>query len=691
VTTLSSRYWAFLSYSSSDRAAATWLQQALETYRIPRRLVGRVTPAGIAPHRLTPIFRDGTELAADPDLFVRIVAALEQSAYLIVLCSPHAATSRWVNEEIVRFRELHGSERILAVVLEGTTQGITQDCFPPALIWRSTSADGHQRLEPIAADLRIGGDGRRRAKLKLVAGMLGVGLDELVRRDAQRRLRGWIALTVSSLIALAITGTLATEYFFARNDAQRQRTHAEGLIEFMLTDLRRHLEPIGRLDAMDGIDREALKYYEAQTPSHLDAQSLSRRARALRLMGEINFQRGDLEDALRNFEQASATTRELLARSPMDGRKLFDHGQSVFWVGEIARQRGDLPKAESSFRQYRDLAVQLSALDAHNDDWRAETAYAESALGVLFLGQGRTTDATTSFSRALEVAEELASRHPGDVNLQLELAQAHAWLADALLKSGRLAENRAHRETELVIYRTVLRKDGSLRQPKYSIIVVLQALGRLASLDGNSSAAKLLFQESSDRAEALLASEADNMDTTAAAAIAHVALGEALLGQGEVGGANVESRRARVLLDKAFAHDKEVADWRDYSDESTLLEAKILAKSGKPLDALNIDQTVLGRLSKPPAPIVNTQGFWLLQESLLQTGNDLAAIGRQQEARDQWITVVRNLSGPLSTFEPRLLETLAQAQNRLGLNGEANETSGRLRNLFGTPSGAAIP
>ena len=231
-------------------------------------------------------------------------------------------------------------------------------------------------------------------------------------------------------------GVMAIAAFIARNDAQRQRAHAEGLIEFMLTDLRKQLEPIGRLNLMDGAGREALKYYREQEPANLDAQSLARRARALRLMGEIRVQRGDLGDALTSFEQASITTAELLARAPGDGQLIFNHAQNVFWVGEIARQRGDTAKAERSFRRYGQMADALTSMDPHNDEWRAEVAYAQSALGILFLQEGRTAEASIAFERSLAVADDLARRHAGDLNLQLELGQGHAWLADALQKQG---------------------------------------------------------------------------------------------------------------------------------------------------------------------------------------------------------------------------------------------------------------
>jgi tetratricopeptide (TPR) repeat protein len=675
-------YWAFLSYSSRDRATAKWLQRTLETYRVPRRLVGLATLAGPAPRRFRPIFRDGSELAADADLVARIASALEQSAYLIVICSPHAAKSHWVDEEIERFREMHGNARILSVILEGSPQDDQGGCFPPALRYHSATIDAPRRLVPIAADLRSHGDGRRMARLKLLAGMLGIGLDELVRRDTQRRIRQLAVITVTSLVALAITGVLATTAVISRNEAQRQRAHAEGLIEFMLTDLRKQLEPGGRLDAMDGVGREALKYYEAQDPVSLDAQSLSRRARVLRLMGEIKVQRGDLGDALHNFEQASATTRELLARSPVDGQRVFDHAQSVFWVGEIAHQRGETTKAELSFEKYRSLAEQLVAIDPSKDDWRAEMAYAESALGVLFLEEGRAADAAASFKRSLAVTEELARRKPSDLDLQLELGQGHAWLADALQRQGRLAEVRAHAEMELQICRAVLAKDATIRQAKFSTIDVLQTLGRLAMLEGDLNLSLANFRESAERAESLLLSERDNVNLTAVVAIAQVSLGESLLAHGDPDAARVAQRRASALLATVFAHDDTVAKWRYYRDEADLLEAKISAGEGRTAEALRLDQAVLSRLSAYTQPSVNTQPFWLLQQSRLQTGDDFATLSRPQEARQQWGAVAQSLSGPIENYEPRLLEVLAVAQARLGKIADSQAVTKKLQNLF---------
>jgi hypothetical protein len=155
------RYWAFVSYSSEDMSWGRWLHRAIETYRIPGQLIGHPTPLGeLTPKRFHHLFRDRDELTASADLGAQIEEALRVSRFLIVVCSPRAAQSKWVNTEIETFQKLGRQERILAVVVDGEPNaGDQRECFPPAL----------RQFQPLAADMRPQGDGRANAKLKLLA------------------------------------------------------------------------------------------------------------------------------------------------------------------------------------------------------------------------------------------------------------------------------------------------------------------------------------------------------------------------------------------------------------------------------------------------------------------------------------------------------------------------------------------
>src|SRR5437868_7304878 len=210
VPRLRTRYYAFLSYSHKDKELADWLHRELERFRVPSARAGKLTANGVVPRGLTPIFRDEQDLSSGGDLAEEIKAALAASQFLVVLCSPTAAKSRWTNQEIESFKRTRPEGCVLAAVVAGEPFASDmpghedEECFPPALRYKYDRR-GHQtakRAEPLAADFRESAGGQRLAFLKLVAGMLGVGLDELVKREATRRHRQLAWLAAASLAGM---------------------------------------------------------------------------------------------------------------------------------------------------------------------------------------------------------------------------------------------------------------------------------------------------------------------------------------------------------------------------------------------------------------------------------------------------------------------------------------------------------
>lgn len=187
------RYAAFISYSHKDEAVARWLHRKLEAYRVPRALVGREERFGVIPKRIGKVFRDREEFAAGGELKAEIEAALDRADALVVLCSNSSARSRYVDAEIEYFRQLGGANRIVPVILNGEPPA----CFPSAL------NDGRERL---GADFRKGRDERDGGLIKVLSGILGVSMDELVQREriARRRRMRAIAALAAVFFGLAL-------------------------------------------------------------------------------------------------------------------------------------------------------------------------------------------------------------------------------------------------------------------------------------------------------------------------------------------------------------------------------------------------------------------------------------------------------------------------------------------------------
>lgn len=453
------RYGAFLSYSHADERHARWLLQRLEGYRVPKRLVGTTGLHGPVPARLGPVFRDRDEVAAAGDLGATITAALADSAALVVICSPASARSRWVNAEAGFFRASGRGDRVFCFVVDGDPTGRDPEraCFPPALL--APDVEGGPPREPLAADARVEGDGRDRAFLRLVAGLLGVGYDDLAQRESQRRQRRLAVIAGVSLVVTATALGLAAAAWVARNDAQRRQAQAEDILGFMLGDLRKKLTTVGRLDLMRAVDDKAIGYFATLDPRDLTDRALEEQARSLTGIGEVRFNEGNHEAALAAFREAHARTTLLYERDPASGQRLFDLAQAEFWVGMVAFEQGRLDETGSWWHRYRDHAQQLAAMDPGNFAWQQEVGYALQNLAVLDERRGRFEAAEAQMVELLGLYRGWVRERPADYQLRQEMSDVASWLGSLALRQGRLREAEAYFVEHVEAMQRLVRED----------------------------------------------------------------------------------------------------------------------------------------------------------------------------------------------------------------------------------------
>ncbi|MFJ4452847.1 toll/interleukin-1 receptor domain-containing protein [Pseudomonas sp. NPDC089392] len=222
------RYAAFISYSSKDAAFAKRLHRSLESYRIPPQLGSfALSSDSRGKNRLYPCFLDRVELPSG-DLNESIKNALGESGALIVICSPNAAKSDWVNKEILFYQSLGRGDRIFAVIAGGEP-GVAQtgndaaECFPVALRTDARVRAGEAApLELLAGDARRGFDGFRNAWLKVLAGILRVNLGSLINRDAVQKRRRLIRIATLAGATATLIGILTTAWILQSNRADEE-------------------------------------------------------------------------------------------------------------------------------------------------------------------------------------------------------------------------------------------------------------------------------------------------------------------------------------------------------------------------------------------------------------------------------------------------------------------------------------
>ena len=677
---LSPRYLAFISYSHADQAWARWLQQKLERYRVPRRLAeSRVDGAYFSsvPRRLYPVFMDRDELASSTDLGKAVDEALSQSGFMIVVCSPAAAASRWVNEEIERFTAKGGRERILCLIVDGDPALNSPQCaFPPALLRLD---DGSAAPEPLAADVRKNADGRRGALLKIIAGMLQVGVDDLRHRELQRQIRSWIALSsVSALVAIVTIG-LAVMALRARDEAQIRRGQAEDLIGFMLGDLRNKLEPIGKLDVLDAVGDQAMAYYAELGDQATPAETLNR-AIALRQIGEVRFAQGQFDAALAAFEDSRLQAELLYRMDPANDDHLFEFSQAEFWVGYVQYERGELDLAAQSMERYLARSRELYDRQPDNPDFAMELAYGYSNVGTIERERGNTAVALEHFRRAVEINETLLQAGPDDGYLSFELSDGYSWMGSAHLDLGQLEQSEGAFRASLAIWQALAEKGIDARHAEKAADGALLLAG-VCKARGQMDEALRLISEGAAGFERLLQRDPENVRYQRGYYKAQYDLVESgwlngwspalteRLQEAEAGfSALVQREPGDVAMVQFLALTLRLEALRDWAlDEPEAALTRIEAAQ-RWIDSQLQQGRVLFRTAKYGAYVGETRGRLL------------AELGRQADARAAWSETLETwLSGDVD--EPTQLALKAQLLHHLDRPAEARQLVARLESM----------
>jgi len=550
------RYRAFISYSHRDERWAVALQNYLERFHVPRTLRSRYEE----PRPLRPIFRDQTDLTSG-QLPSIIEDALRESAALIVLCSPDAARSTWVDAEITRFKQLHGEHGIFPLILDGVPHADdpARECFPSALT-RAVTADGATReaaLELLAPNIHDSG-GRRDAFLKLAAALLGVGFDELKQRETQRRQRRSAAITAGALVVAAVTTVLAFMAYSSQREAELRRAQADDLIGFMVGDLRARLEPIGRIDVLDEVGSKAMEYLSSLPPGE-DPAVMDRRAMTLRQIGEVRVLQGRYEDGLSAFLEAMAIYQRLLAVDDPDPERMYHLAHTHFWIADSHIRRLDFEAAEREIHAYRDTAQWLADNYPDNTAYLLELAQAESNLGTIAYRRSDFAAARSHFRASETVTRRIITREPDNDVFVSTLAATLSWLGSAEVSIGNLDRGLNLHDEVVEIGRRTVARSNDMRDRRY-LAADLQVLSADYHRLGRFDEAMTIDREAVGLLEELVAFDPDNRHWAYALARARSLRARHQLTACELGGVARLLNDSQSGLERLMAIDANDAD-----------------------------------------------------------------------------------------------------------------------------------
>ena len=506
------KYRAFLSYSHADSGVAKRVHGRLEGFHIDKDVVGRDTPAGPVPATLRPIFRDRQDFDAGASLADETILALDGSAALIVLASPHAARSKFVNEELRQFKLRHPDRPVIPLIVDAETGDVEEECFPPALRF-IVAKDGSITDSPVdvlAADLREKGDGFELALAKVVARLIGLAPDDVYRRaERERRKQGRLRTAIAAVIVvLAIAGggfywqsrqqqqTLAE--ISALVDKYSLVTPAEANVPGAKVSLTQAITAIAQGAASDPRYAKGLELLKAGKPTEAepllkavaedkanradkdakDAAAAYRNLASITAVSDPGRARGYYAEAARLdptniagmlqngwFQQQAgqldaaqtAYSRVIAAAKPgTDDEALL---WAKFGMGDIQGERGDLGAALTTYREAQSAADRLAKSDPGNAGWQRDLSVSYEKVGDVQVAQGNLGAALTSFQASLTIRERLAKSDPGNAGWQRDLSVSYNKVGDVQVAQGNLGAALTSYQASLTIRERLAKSD----------------------------------------------------------------------------------------------------------------------------------------------------------------------------------------------------------------------------------------
>ncbi len=310
--------------------------------------------------------------------------------------------------------------------------------------------------------------------------------------QAQRR-RRWVSWAAVAIFAVLL-GALAVaererrtrrEVEAAQRQTLERQRQAEGLIGFMLGDLRKKLEPLGRLEVLGDVGEQALRYFETVPRADLSADELASYAKALHQIGDLAYQQGDLDAALEGFEQALEMSEALVRRDPAQEEWQQVLGEAHYWVGFVFWRRGQLEAALERFEDYFDIAQELAGRHPDRPSLQLELIYAHSNIASVLERKGDFDGALERYLTGLAIGEVMVARDPDNPDFQLELATTHNAIGSVLNKVRRLEEAAEHYRKEVKIKSALVEADPENQPLRMRLALGHNHLGNVLDMRGD--------------------------------------------------------------------------------------------------------------------------------------------------------------------------------------------------------------
>ncbi len=451
------------------------------------------------------------------------------------------------------------------------------------------------------------------------------------RRFAKRHRTGVVA---AGLVVVSLAGGLGVALWKAsvarqeRARAERARSSAEGLVDFLIGDLATRLEPEHRVEVLSGVAEKAVRYFDGLSPADLTPETRRRWSHALQKWAGVKLQSGDPKGAGR-------LARASLAVLPEDGspETLQRRAAGRSLEGRVLEEAGNgvaaLAAHQESAKIYTELAKVVGTEDA--PAVLLQAADSQNNVGRLCFAAGDVSAATRSHEAALASLAKVPDGTPG-------LRQGRG---KTILYLGRLKEETGDLAAAEPLFREAVALQGanSAEAPDdqdraQDASIALNDLGRVLRKRGKRGEARKNVEAARMITEGLVRRNPANSVYAEDLAAAHFFLGRIAEDEGAWELALAEYREDAATTQVLLAREPENAVWTASLSDALTNVGRVLRRAGKPGEALPVNERALA-LREAAAKVASEDIYAAsaLGESRLERALCLQGLGRAAEAR----------------------------------------------------------
>jgi serine/threonine-protein kinase len=387
------------------------------------------------------------------------------------------------------------------------------------------------------------------------------------------------------LVAVGATIKYTLDLRRERAAAEFRRKQSDEHIEFMVEELYKRLEPVGRVDILEDVGLKALEYFETLREAEKTDDDRARLGRTWSQIGQVRVTSGGYDEAREAFERSLAIHRNLVAQDPLRGDWQIGLSGAHFGIANIAWLTDDMDLAERHFERYLEISKTLISIDPENPTYQLELGFAWTNMAGLHYQTGETERAVEELEQAALVKRQLVACEPENRDARVSLANTLSWLFQIMLDREDYEAALGYSEEALALRRD-LAQDERDAEAQEHLGIALQQIGAVLTELGRDEEAERAYREDIAISGRLSQLDPDNPQWQHGLAVSWDSLGEFYVDKGHLDKARPLFENSLRITRSLVELQPDDRDWREAFENARYYMALLEFEQGNPQRAL---------------------------------------------------------------------------------------------------------